>query len=120
MFYGLLQTSPSGGDAGTRARLQHDTGAGLHQVRRAQSDHQRQRRDDLEIENRLAADPAHGLDAAGARDSHHQSRKDQWGDDGFDQAKKNGPQQAEFFRGTGKRCAEGDTGHQREQDPDSK
>ena len=43
--------------------------AGLDQIHRAKSDEQRDGGDDFEIENRLAADAAHGLDAAGSGDA---------------------------------------------------
>ena len=40
----------------------------------------------------LAADSAHGLNAACACDSDHQSRKQQRRDDGLNEPEKNGPQ----------------------------
>ena len=109
---------PAAATPGFAPGCQRDTHARLNQIGRAQSDHQSQRRDDFEIQDRLPADPAHGLHAAGARDPDHQGRKQQRSDDGFDQPEKDGPQQAEFLRGSGKRRAEGDARDQRDQDPD--
>ena len=46
--------------------------AGFDQINRAQPDEERNRRDDLEIENCLAADAAHRLDVARAGNTGNQ------------------------------------------------
>ena len=57
---------------------------GLHDVDRDQADDQRDRRDDLEVDDRAQAHPADDLDVARAGDAGDQRREDQRRDDHLD------------------------------------
>ncbi len=79
---------------------------GPHQVDRGQSQKQRQRGDDFEIQNGLAADAAHALHVAAAGDAHHQRAEQQRRDDGADQPQEHVADRAQLPGESGRRDAQ--------------
>ena len=75
---------------------------GAHQIHRGQSQKQRERGDDFEIEDRLGADAAHVLRAAAAGDACDQGGENQRRDDRADEAKKDRAERAELLRELGR------------------
>ena len=73
-----------GGDLRLLAHRQVDADARLHDVDRDQADDQRERRDDLEVDDRAQPHAPDDLDVAGARDAGDQRREDQRRDDHLD------------------------------------
>ncbi len=76
--------------------------AGLDQIHRAQTDEERDGGHNLEVEKRLAADAAHGLDVARAGNTGNQRGEQQRRNDRLDQAQENRPENRACFSGPGK------------------
>ena len=75
-----------GGDLGLLPHRQVDADPRPHHVHRDQADHERERRDDLEVDDGAQAHAADDLHVAGAGDAGDQRREDQRRDDHLDQA----------------------------------
>jgi hypothetical protein len=75
---------------------QIDTNAGLHDVDGDETDDERQRRDDLEVDDRAQAHATDHLDVPGAGNSCDQRREDQRRDDHLDQAQEDLTEGAEI------------------------
>ena len=102
MFQNRPEAGVCGGDSRAGALLQLHADARLHQIDRAQADEKRDRRDDLEVQDGLAADAAHGFDVACSGDAVDQRGKEQGRDDGLNQPEKNGSENAALFGGSGR------------------
>ena len=72
------------GDLRLRAHRKVHTHAGLHDVDGDQPNDERERRHDLEVDDRAEPHTADDLDVSRARDTRDQRRKDQRGDDHLD------------------------------------
>ena len=70
----------------TGGRRQHHAHARLEQVHREEADEERERRDDLEVDDRAQAHPAHVLEMPGPGDPGHQRAEEQRRDDHPDHA----------------------------------
>ena len=73
------------GDLRLLPHRQVDADAGLRDVHRDEADHQRERRDDLEVDDRAQPHAADDLEVPGAGDAGDQRREDQRRDDHLDQ-----------------------------------
>jgi hypothetical protein len=112
MFQNLREAGAAGRDCCANVLLQLYADTRLHQIHRAQADEQRHGGDDFEIENCLAADPAHGLDVARAGNPTDQSAEQQGRDNRSDQTQKDGAKDGRCFSLT-RKC--GAKNHARDQ-----
>ena len=101
------------GDAG---RFGRDAGAGPQQVDQAEPEHQRERGGDLEVDERLGADPAHRLQVARAGNPDDQRREQQRPDDHLDHPQEDVGQRAELGGERRPQPADDDAQHQAEHD----
>ncbi len=89
-----------------RRRVGVEAGAGLHDLADEHADQQRERRDHLEVDQRLQADAADLLEVAHRRDAVHDGAEDDRRDHHADQAMKASPSRFMRLAGLGREHAE--------------
>ena len=107
----------SGGLRGDRSGQRH-THSGLDDVHRQQSDEQRERRDNFEVDQRLQGQPTDAFHVvAMSGDADNQRPEDERRDDRFDHAQEHRRDRAQRHRKGWKQGAQRDAEHHGDEDP---